>query len=95
MLIIRKEAEQDIQSAFEWYQQRQASLGQSFLSEIEAKLDAIENRPALYGDIGLGVRRAICHRFPYYIYFIDNEAQIIVIGVLHQRRHPAVWQART
>lgn len=94
MLIIRKEAEEDIKSAYEWYEERQINLGIAFVEEIESKLQEIEEQPDLYMDIMGKVRRALCKKFPYSIYFMQKNIDIVVIAVLHQRRNPAVWQAR-
>ncbi len=94
MLIIRKEAEEDVKSAYEWYEDKQIGLGMQFIEEVGAKLQEIEERPDLYMEAMGDVRRALCKRFPYSIYFIRENMTIVVIAVLHQRRSPAVWQER-
>lgn len=94
MLIVRKEAEEDIKSAYEWYEEKRINLGNTFVEEIGSKLEEIERRPDLYMEVMGNVRRALCKRFPYTIYFMHQKMGIIVIAVLHQRRNPAVWQAR-
>jgi toxin ParE1/3/4 len=94
MLIIRKEAEEDIESAYEWYEEKRINLGKAFVAEIESKLQDIEEHPDLYMEVLGSVRRALCKKFPYSIYFIHKNIDIFVIAVLHQRRKPAVWQAR-
>lgn len=95
MLIFRKEAEQDLQSAYEWYESQRESLGREFVAEVESKCIAIDSNPHQFRLIGDTIRRAICSRFPYSIYFLISEEVISVIGVLHQRRNPATWQRRT
>ncbi len=94
MLIIRKEAEHDIKDAYEWYEKQQLNLGKAFIAEIESRFELIQDSPTLFAKIFLDVRRTLSNRFPYSIYFIHNDNDIIVIGVLHQRRNPAVWQDR-
>ena len=47
MLIIGKEAEQDIREAYDWYERKLKSLGTSFLAEIEATLEKIQENPHL------------------------------------------------
>ena len=94
MLIIRKEAEEDLKSAYEWYEDKQIGLGAQFIDEIGAKLLEIEERPDLYMEVMGGIRRALCKRFPYSIYFMREKMAIVVMAVLHQRRSPAVWQKR-
>ncbi len=94
MLIVRKEAEEDIKSAYEWYEEKRINLGAAFVEEVDSKLQKIEEHPDLYMEVMGDVRRALCKRFPYSIYFIHKNIDIVVIAVLHQRRNPAVWQAR-
>ena len=94
MPIIRKEAEEDIESAFEWYEQQQVNLGLRFVEEIELKFQEIEEYPALHKEMMGNVRRALCKRFPYSIYFMQSNTDVVVMAVLHQRRNPAVWQLR-
>ncbi len=45
-LIIRPEAEEDLTSAFLWYENRRRGLGYDFLLQIEAGLKFIERTPA-------------------------------------------------
>lgn len=94
MLVVSKEAEKDIKFAYEWYEDRQVTLGTEFIKEISSKLRKIEERPDSYMEVKDNIRRALCNRFPYSIYFIRENMNIVVIAVLHQRRNPAVWQAR-
>lgn len=95
MLIVRREAEQDIKEAYEWYEDARPNLGRKFVAEIQAKLESIDDNPDLYPNVYQNVRRALCKRFPYSIYFVKAKRDVVVIGVLHQRRNPSVWQART
>ena len=94
MLILRWEAERDIKEIYEWYECRRLNLGREFFSEIEVKLENIECNPNLYAKIYKDVRRALCGRFPYSIYFIEANGSVVIIGVFHQRRNPSVWRMR-
>ena len=94
MLILREEAENDIRNAYEWYEDKRENLGKSFMSDVELTLDRIEENSELYELVFESTRRALCRRFPYAIYFIVDNLNIVVIAVLHQRRHPSVWQSR-
>lgn len=40
------------------------------------------------------IRRALCKKFPYAVYFTRKNSDIIVLAVLHQRRQPTMWQNR-
>jgi len=94
MLIVRKEAEEDIKYAYEWYEGQRINLGNAFVEEINSKLQEIEEHPDLYMEVMGNVRRTLCKRFPYSIYFVQKKIDIIVMAVLHQRRNPSLWQAR-
>jgi len=94
MLIVKKEAEKDIKSAYDWYEEQRTNLGRAFVAEVDTKLQQIEGHPEFYSAVVSDVRRALCKKFPYSIYFVHREENVIIIAVLHQRRNPAVWQAR-
>ena len=94
MLIVRREAEQDIQTAFDWYEEQRPGLGAEFLEQIEAVFNQIECNPELYESVFKTIRRALVRRFPYSVYFVPKTGNQVVIGVLHQRRSPARWRKR-
>ena len=56
MLIVRKEAEEDVRSAYEWYEEKQAGLGSAFIEEIGSKLRKIEEHQSLYMEVMGDVR---------------------------------------
>ena len=94
MLILREEAENDIRNAFEWYEGKRENLGKSFMLDVELTLDRIEEKPELYELIFESTRRALCRRFPYAIYFVVDNLNIVIVAILHQRQRPSVWQNR-
>jgi toxin ParE1/3/4 len=94
MLILRKEAEQDIKAAYEWYEEQRSDLGKEFIDEVESQLEKLVEHPDMYSTVYKDIRRALCKRFPYSVYFLKSENDVVIIGVLHQRRNPAVWQTR-
>ncbi|MBT3047409.1 MAG: type II toxin-antitoxin system RelE/ParE family toxin [Candidatus Thiodiazotropha sp.] len=93
MLIIRKEAKKDIENTYQWYEDQQKGLGRLFLTEVERQLEYIHSSPQQYPLIDKLVRRALCKRFPYAIYYI-HATNVTVLALLHQRRHPAAWNRR-
>ncbi len=94
MLILRREAEEDIYQAFNWYESQHKGLGHSFLSELERVFEQIQERPQQYTRLQNSLRRALCRRFPYAIYFAQKGDKTVVLAVLHQRRHPVNWLNR-
>lgn len=94
MLLLSKEAETDIQHAYSWYADTNPLLGAAFIHEVEIILTKIEQAPESYQNVLPQIRRALCRKFPYAVYFKPLAGSIIVFAVLHQRRHPSRWQKR-
>jgi plasmid stabilization system protein ParE len=93
-LRIRREAQQDIRSAGEWYERQSPQLVDRFQQEIGTAMMSVEAHPLLYAVIYRDIRRVMTRRFPYAIYFIVEDDRISVLRVLHQARDPQEWQSR-
>lgn len=91
---VRPEAQTDIREAARWYEDREPGLGLRFLREIRTSLQHISDNPLMFPIIEDDVRRALLHRFPYSIYFVNDSEAIAVIAVLHQHRRPGTWKFR-
>ncbi len=92
---LRDEAEEDLTAAASWYEQQRAGLGQEFLDEVLSTLQSIAEQPLRYPLVRRNARRALMTRFPFGVYFRVEEAQIVVMAVMHGSRHPRRWQSRT
>ncbi len=93
-LILRSEAESDVEVAYRWYEERQPGLGAEFLRAVEANLSSIERDPELYPRQYKQAHRALLRRFPYALFYVIGPDFIEVIGCLHTRRHPRRWRSR-
>ena len=91
---VRPEAQTDIREAARWYESREAGLGIRFVAEVRASLQHITNNPLLFPMVSEDVRRALLHRFPYSLYFINEPDYVAIIALLHQHRRPDLWQSR-
>lgn len=94
-LSIRKEAELDIKSAFEYYEKQRRGLGHDFILCVEDGLSKIERKPLHYKIIYKKLRRITIRRFPYRILFIVQNNQVIVTAVFHARKNPQSWDSRS
>lgn len=93
-LVIRPEAEAEMEEAFDWYEKRVFGLGSDFLRCVDATLNSMARHPLQYRQVYRSIRRAIIRRFPYEIFFTDEDDRIIVLSVFHVRRDPKSWQKR-
>jgi len=94
-LIIRPEAEADIQEAFDWYERHVPGLGAEFLAVVDAALSSIVRHPLQHPVIYRNARRALTRRFPYQVFFAMTDDTIVVVAVTHGARDPRRWQDRT
>jgi plasmid stabilization system protein ParE len=94
-LIIRPEAQLDIENSAVWYERQQAGLGSRFVDGLNEVLTRIAENPIQFPQLEKGVRRALLRRFPYGLYFVPEPNRVVVLAVLHLRRHPDTWKRRT
>lgn len=93
-LIIRPEAELDIQNAFEWYEAQSLGLGSQFVRAVDTCLSSIVSNPLAYSTIYKQARRALIRRFPYGILYVFEPEIVSVIACFHTKRNPQSWQDR-
>lgn len=93
-VVLRPEARADLHEASNWYEAQRLGLGDEFLQQVDAAFRRIEMQPTQFPKIHGELRRVLLRRFPYSAYFLNERRRIVVIGVLHQRRDPWVWQRR-
>ena len=93
-VIVRPEAEADITDAYQWYETQRKGLGESFLLCVEEALARASRDPTIYPIIYQKARRLLIHRFPFGLFFLADEKGIVVLAVLHARRHPKTWKER-
>jgi plasmid stabilization system protein ParE len=93
-LIVRPEAEADLQQAFSWYEDQQPGLGRAFMDEVSTCLIAIEQRPLSFAVVKAAARRAMTRRFPYALFFVVGEEAISVVAAFHMARNPEALSQR-
>jgi plasmid stabilization system protein ParE len=88
------EAQNDIDAAYQYYEQRLAGLGDRFLDELRHVIERIADQPAFYWTVRQDVRAAPLHRFPYVVYYRPEPTRVLVIAVQHGRRSSRGWQGQ-
>jgi len=84
-LIIAPEAQQDVDEAYCWYEDRRPGLGEEFLGCVDACIQAKVHEE---------YRRALLRRFPYAIFYEYAGGKVIVYGTFHTSRDPKKWHSR-
>lgn len=97
-VVARRQAEDDIIEAADWYDTQNPGLGDQFVEEILLVLDALEVNPLLHciRHPTKNIRWRYPRRFPYRVIYevIQDQKLVIVAAVLHAARHERVWRGR-
>lgn len=92
--VVRPEAEDDLASAFRWYESKSWGLGTEFLRAVDVCFANMRRAPESYQELEPRVRRARLRRFPYSVYYVYDDRGIAVLACLHWRRNPKEWMQR-
>jgi plasmid stabilization system protein ParE len=87
-------ATRDVAEASDWYSQRSKRTSERFIFELDHVLHVISDHPELFETFGLGCRRALFRRFPYFVVYRFTAATIEVLAVAHAKRRPGFWRDR-
>ena len=93
-VVLRQRAQNDLRSAFEWYESQRPGLGESFLVAVEEQLENVAAFPDANRVVYRQIRRAVVVRFPYLIFYIAKAERVDVLAILHHARNPADWPSR-
>lgn len=93
-LIVRADAESDIESAFRWYEEQRPGLGADFIRSVNVALESVQREPGLYQVVYRNARRVLLHSFPYAVFYMIQGDAIEVVACMHFRRNPRRWQKR-
>lgn len=92
--VVRPAAVADLEDAYRWYETRRRGLGAEFLDAVEDALAEVAEHPTAFGFVHRHVRRVLLRRFPYGLFFVVDDASVVVIACFHVRRDPARWSKR-
>jgi plasmid stabilization system protein ParE len=93
---ILDDAEDDLERAFDYYQQRQAGLGADLVEEFRRGVDLILAHPHGWQPLDETYRRYRLHRFPYgIVYRVDARAtELVIVALMHLSEQPGKWRGR-
>jgi len=93
-VVIRPEAEAELQEAFDWYESRRVGLGEAFLSCVEAAVASAARDPEMHQTVHGAMRRVLTRRFPYGVFFAVEPERLVILAVFHGHRNPAELMRR-
>jgi plasmid stabilization system protein ParE len=94
-LILRPEAEAEVEEAYRWYEERGVGLGIEFIRMVDAALESIQRQPEFYPVKYKNARQLVVRRFPYSVYYIIRpDGSVEVLSCFHTSRNPWRWRSR-
>ena len=91
-VIIRPSAEEQLTTAYLWYEDKSVGLGDEFILSVDACIQYIARNPFSFQARYKEVRIGIIHKFPYGIFYLVDKNKVIVLAVLHFSQNPAKWK---
>ena len=82
---------EELTAAVESYEAQQPGLGARFLEEIDSAIRRIVAHPEAWARLSQNTRRCRTHRFPFGIVYHVVDAEIVIVSIMHMRRHPDSW----
>jgi toxin ParE1/3/4 len=93
-VVSHPEADEELEAAALWYEERQPGLGGAFLDEFERTLHRILVEPERWRKIRGDNRKLNFHRFPYAIVYSVRADALYIKAVMHLHRSPFYWLQR-
>lgn len=88
------EASEEYAQAAEYYSAISPNLGGRFYSEIERIIGEVRRRPDRFFQFSPPARRALAHKFPYSLVYLNEPDRVWIIAVTHAKRRPGYWRER-
>lgn len=79
-------AESDFLEITSYYREIREGLNDDFVLCLEMELEIIKRQPQIYKKAIGDARKAVLHRFPYKVYYVVMEKNIIIVALVHHKR---------
>ena len=87
-------AEKELKEAIDYYNYQLSSLGKQFFKEVNSGIDRISMYPDAWTKVSENLRRYLVKHFPYAIYYVHEETEIIIVAIAHLHRKTEPFKSR-
>jgi plasmid stabilization system protein ParE len=88
------EAQIDLFEAAVWYSEKGEGLGRRFLTVFDDAMATLAASPEGFPVVFDDVRRVVLRRFPFVVFYVVDEVEVVVVSLQHERRSPDRWPRR-
>lgn len=85
-LLLTNRSKKDIENIVYWYDYQRKGLGFDFFDSLENAFSQISQFPESYPVVYQNFRRCLLKRFPYSIFYLIEDQQLVVHAVLNHRQ---------
>jgi plasmid stabilization system protein ParE len=89
------EARAELRAARNWYYERSPLSALVFAQAVENATSRIREAANTFPLAEYGTRKFILKRFPFNVFYLTRETEIVIVAVAHQKRRPGYWSTRT
>ncbi len=90
---LHPEARAELREARRWYYERSPLSATAFTHSVDNAVSRIVEAPTQYPLADQRTRKLVLPRFPFNIFYLQSEPEIVIVAVAHQKRRPAYWSA--
>ena len=87
-------ASEEFSNAVSYYDAQKEELGDEFAEEVWRTISRIVSHPLTWQQLSTRTRRCLTRKFPYAVIYQPRPDSILIIAVMHLRRHPDSWRGR-
>lgn len=90
---LRPAAEADVLAAVEYYDDAEPDLGDQFIDGLDRLLLRLSEFPRSAQQVeGFNaVRRALLRRFPFAVFYVEGEDELVILRVIHAAQSTESW----
>jgi len=94
-VVYHRLAASELIEASVFYEKRRFSLGENFLTAVDAARNKIIENPTRGRPERSSLRSLKVRRFPYRLFYDEQPDRLWIIAVAHLARRPGYWVRRT
>jgi plasmid stabilization system protein ParE len=87
-------ARAELRAARKWYYERSPLSAFAFVQTVAIAISRIREASNTFPLADHGTRKFVLQRFPFNIFYLSRETEIVVVAVAHQKRRPGYWSSR-
>jgi plasmid stabilization system protein ParE len=87
-------ARAELRAARNWYHERSPLSAFAFAQTVQNAISRIKDAPNTYPLADHGTHKFVLQRFPFNIFYLTRETEIVIVAVAHQKRRPGYWSSR-